>query len=112
MEFDSIKKSAIFQSTRAWPKATLNKVRSSERFAVGAVMQKHPADSAARDMRIEQDHFQRMMRFLHTIQNQRLDDGPFTDPLQQAHARRIKRTLSRQILKSFSSVPPSDQHEQ
>ena len=53
MEFDSIKKSAIFQSTRASPKATLDNVRSRNRIATSAVTHKHPSANAERDSLIE-----------------------------------------------------------
>lgn len=112
MEFDSIKKSAIFQSTRAWPKATLDNVRSRNRIATSAVTYKHPSANAERDSLIEQDHSQRMMRFLQKIQKQKSAASLAGDPLQAVHADRIKRTLSRQILRTMSQRPIGQPAEQ
>ena len=64
MQFDNIKKSVIFQSTRTWPKATRHNVRGESKIATSALLRHLPTETAASDSQIELDHFQRMMRFL------------------------------------------------
>lgn len=104
MEFDSIKKSVIFQSTRAWPKASLVNARDSDNFAPSTVTVKNSSNTA-RDHQIEQDHSQRMLQFLQKIQKQKTASCVDSDQLMAVHADRIKRTLSRQILRNMSQRP-------
>jgi len=114
MPFNSIKKSAIFQSTRTWPKASLQNDPSCDEACTDNANQKtYKRDTRSRkDTDIERDHSHRMMRFLHTIQHQRQGNNSVSDPLERVHAERIKRILSRQILRSFSNKGPSDRREQ
>ena len=112
MQFDNIKKSVIFQSTRTWPKATRHNVRGESKIATSALLRHLPTETAASDSQIELDHFQRMMRFLQKIQTQNTVPFYDNDPLQAIHKDRIKRTLSRQIPRTMAQRHMGDSVEQ